>query len=204
MLIRLEELRHEGHNLQQMLDERSTADILLCMSVSSQQSDHSSFDNAMDASTEALFQDDIVDKLRSNVYAEVARNLNSCGGQAPTSDGFISSSLSFDDSASEDTNETEKDKFIRCVHKVWNSTPNNRTLIILLFRKQRNRMHAKLSRDRRKLFAAKISETISRLETQNSIMRRRLHYGSLDHYSYSDGSSLHFLLRTESCKGVKC
>ena len=41
-------------------------------------------------------------------------------------------------------------------------------------RKQRNRMHAKLSRDRRKLFATKISELVSRLETQNDNLRKRL------------------------------
>jgi DNA-binding protein H-NS len=41
-------------------------------------------------------------------------------------------------------------------------------------RKERNRMHAKLTRDRKKLFTAKISETISELEAHNKLMRDKL------------------------------
>ena len=47
-------------------------------------------------------------------------------------------------------------------------------LLLHVHRKQRNRMHAKLSRDRRKLFATKISEMVSRLEVQNENLRKRL------------------------------
>jgi hypothetical protein len=93
-----------------------------------------------------IFRDDVIDKLKHNVYAEVASyTLGSTDISSPMS--------MHNGDSSTDTNENEKDK---------------------LLRKQRNRMHAKLSRDRRKLFATKISEMISRLETRNQILQRRL------------------------------
>ena len=41
-------------------------------------------------------------------------------------------------------------------------------------RRERNRMHAKLTRDRKKLFTSRVNEMISLLETQNSSIRERL------------------------------
>ena len=41
-------------------------------------------------------------------------------------------------------------------------------------RKERNRMHAKLTRSRKKLFTNKIVQMISSLEQQNKIMRSRI------------------------------
>lgn len=41
-------------------------------------------------------------------------------------------------------------------------------------RKERNRMHAKLTRDRKKLFTSRLQQMINSLERQNSIMRNRL------------------------------
>ena len=41
-------------------------------------------------------------------------------------------------------------------------------------RKERNRMHAKMTRDRKKLFVASIEEAISRLASDNEKMRQVL------------------------------
>ena len=41
-------------------------------------------------------------------------------------------------------------------------------------RRERNRMHAKLTRDRKKLFTSRVQQMIKSLERQNSFMRKRL------------------------------
>ena len=41
-------------------------------------------------------------------------------------------------------------------------------------RKERNRMHAKLTRDRKKLFTSRVQQMINSLERQNTFMRNRL------------------------------
>ena len=43
-----------------------------------------------------------------------------------------------------------------------------------MFRKERNRMHAKLTRDRKKLFTSRMQQLINSLERQNAAMRARL------------------------------
>ena len=43
-----------------------------------------------------------------------------------------------------------------------------------MFRKERNRMHAKLTRDRKKKFTNKIQQMIDSLERQNEFMRNRI------------------------------
>lgn len=43
-----------------------------------------------------------------------------------------------------------------------------------IMRKERNRIHAKLTRDRKKLFTARMQQLISTLEKQNHLMRYRL------------------------------
>lgn len=42
------------------------------------------------------------------------------------------------------------------------------------FRKERNRMHAKQTRDRKKLFMSKVQQTIAALERQNTYMKNRI------------------------------
>jgi len=45
---------------------------------------------------------------------------------------------------------------------------------IEMYRKERNRIHAKLTRDRKKLFTSRMQQMINSLERQNSSMRNRL------------------------------
>lgn len=47
-------------------------------------------------------------------------------------------------------------------------------IIICVHRKERNRMHAKLTRDRKKLFTTQLQQAISSLERKNAILRNRL------------------------------
>jgi hypothetical protein len=42
------------------------------------------------------------------------------------------------------------------------------------YRRERNRMHARLTRDRKKLFTSRLMQSIQHLERQNLIMRNRL------------------------------
>ena len=51
---------------------------------------------------------------------------------------------------------------------------SNENKNILDIRKERNRMHAKLTRNRKKLFTKKILQTINNLEQANAIMRTRI------------------------------
>ena len=44
----------------------------------------------------------------------------------------------------------------------------------MFFRRERNRMHAKLTRDRKKLFTSRMQQMIQSLERQNYFMRSRL------------------------------
>ena len=141
-----------------MLLERNTANILLKLAVS----------GAMEAEVEIgdepeLLQEDLVDKLRHTVYAEVATSIKS-------NESSVASSPHSNDDSSSEANDNDRDKMIRSV----SYDVAGCTLLTMFNRKQRNRMHAKLSRDRRKLFATKISELVSRLETQNENLRKRL------------------------------
>lgn len=43
-----------------------------------------------------------------------------------------------------------------------------------IYRKERNRMHAKLTRDRKKLFTSRMQQLISSLERENLAMKKRL------------------------------
>ena len=43
-----------------------------------------------------------------------------------------------------------------------------------MYRKERNRMHAKLTRDRKKLFTSRMQQLISSLERENLAMKKRL------------------------------
>lgn len=43
-----------------------------------------------------------------------------------------------------------------------------------MYRKERNRMHAKLTRDRKKLFTSRMQQLISSLERENMVMKKRL------------------------------
>ena len=49
-------------------------------------------------------------------------------------------------------------------------------------RREKNRMHAKLTRDKKKLFTSRIQQMIKYLEGQNSFMRSRLH-GAMRRFS---------------------
>lgn len=160
MVSRLDELRCEGHRLQQMLDERNTASILLKLGASGP----IEFDYEYQFPTEQeLFKEDLVETLRNSVYSEVT---NFPGDLPP--ERTSSPQLSQDDSS-----------FDSFEYKFGFDHEND-------LRKQRNRMHAKLSRDRRKLFAEKLSDAVQRLETQNSILSKRLD-------SYDDRRSRDFL-----------
>ena len=47
----------------------------------------------------------------------------------------------------------------------WKNTGDEQNMV--LFRKERNRMHAKMTRDRKKIFASKLQQMISVLENEN-------------------------------------
>ena len=55
-------------------------------------------------------------------------------------------------------------------------------------RRERNRIHAKLTRDRKKLFTSRVQQMIKNLERQNSLMRKRLEsMGKATGTSFLDG-----------------
>jgi hypothetical protein len=154
-----------------MLDERNTANILLKLAVAHTTGSVEEIYDPIEIfndDTIEIFNDDLLDKVRNDVYAEVATNTK---GSPHSSVSSSPRSDETNDSSSE-TND-DKDKllryvlhyFLKIIHKL---------ISYFLHSKQRNRMHAKLSRDRRKLFAMKVSEMITRLETQNEILFRRL------------------------------
>ena len=86
-----------------MLLERSTANILLKLAVS----------GAMEAEMEIgdeteLLQEDLVDKLRHTVYAEVATSIKS-------NESNVASSPHSNDDSSSEANDNDRDKLIRSV-----------------------------------------------------------------------------------------
>lgn len=176
MVVRLEELRSEGTRLQQALDERNTANILLHLGASGGMDSECTI--AVEDGSD-LVSDDLVDQLRNTVYAEVAEQTKPSESVKMCESPTTSSPQTIADDSSSDTYDNDKDKQIR---------------------KQRNRMHAKLSRDRRKLFASKISEMICRLETRNAILYRRLQNASPT--TTSESLHSHFLLVQESQEHV--
>lgn len=46
--------------------------------------------------------------------------------------------------------------------------------LFCVYRRERNRMHAKLTRDRKKLFTSRMQQTIQTLERHNQLLRNRL------------------------------
>lgn len=86
-----------------MLLERSTANILLKLAVSG------AVEAEMEMGDETeLLQEDLVDKLRHTVYAEVATSIKS-------NDSNVASSPHSNDDSSSEANDNDRDKLIRSV-----------------------------------------------------------------------------------------
>ena len=56
----------------------------------------------------------------------------------------------------------------------WWGLSNNTVCFLYKIRRERNRMHAKMTRDRKKCFIATIEKTIADLENENNSMRSLL------------------------------
>lgn len=142
--------------MQQLLDENNTANILLCLSVAN----NSTEDESPSFEFEA-FKGDLVDQLKHSVRVEAAdKRKIFTPADAIEEPKKVRRNSDLTESSDSDPCQDEKQ------------------------RKERNRMHAKLTRDRKKLFTTKISQMISKLEKQNKLMYQKL-VTSQSHHSVS-------------------
>jgi len=74
----------------------------------------------------------------------------------------------------DDEDDDEKDKSWESIDQSRSGSKESSTDDGEVLRKERNRMHAKLTRDRKKLFTSKMQQMISDLEKKNAIIRNKV------------------------------
>jgi Basic region leucine zipper len=181
------------------LDESNTANILLCLSMKSSLAIQAEADD--DFPFDPL-KGNIIDQLRSKVRAEAAMQISLVSGETirDSQDQVASSSSSSSGAATrndveyssapidgdgnsglEDLSDgSEFDELESMVAmssgKDWRDDKQleHSAQELESMRKERNRMHAKLTRDRKKLFTSRLQQTIKSLERQNLFMRKKL------------------------------
>lgn len=209
---RLLELQREYARLEQLLEESNTANILLCLSLSTSPTvsnieSKSKFEDREEVSKQTVLNSvtsskngNIIDQLRNKVRVEAAQKLRdryeNLSGSSTSSNEDSSNKYtlpkvkgdSVDSENGSNTDNIEEDQ-LNCSEesKKSFSWKNGDEISILegLYKKdstldfeyqkrERNRMHARLTRDRKKLFTSRLMQAIQHLERQNMIMRNRL------------------------------
>lgn len=175
---RLIELQLEASRLQQILDENNTANILLCLSNKNDSCNNpfrfSSSEDAFDMNS-AVLTGNIIAQLRNKVRSEAAEHFKS---RSSSSDYFTSdfcAEETFDNDAMEAACDGEsRDSEVGASDTNDPDAKKSPSQLIDNIRKERNRMHAKFTRDRKKLFTSELQQLISSLERQNLMMMNRL------------------------------
>jgi hypothetical protein len=192
----------QSTRLHQALEESKTANILLCLGVKADAAASASDGVKEEGPGGARLnvepmplpsaKGNIIDQLRTSVRAEAALHKQLAKkGQSSNASSSSSSSSSKEPVIGKGEIEDDEDddesisgsNFSRDNSINW----KNGTVITLdgierrlsneemeEMRRERNRVHAKLTRDRKKLFTSRIQQMISTLERQNQILRCRL------------------------------
>mmetsp|Transcript_12173 Transcript_12173/g.11008 ORF Transcript_12173/g.11008 Transcript_12173/m.11008 type:complete len:336 (-) Transcript_12173:223-1230(-) len=201
---RLLELQNEATRLQQAYEESNTANILLHLGANPNENNITTLgslplDDGHIIDPSILSKGNIIDQLRSNVRAEAAQFKRNYSSQSSTHSSNMISSLnsldnnhfnkseSFDqysDALSEGSVENDHlslddpvaNKRWRNGNELTESNMDKKASIeeMDIIRKERNRMHAKLTRDRKKLFTSRLQQLVNSLERQNTIMKMKL------------------------------
>mmetsp|Transcript_34201 Transcript_34201/g.45214 ORF Transcript_34201/g.45214 Transcript_34201/m.45214 type:complete len:423 (-) Transcript_34201:173-1441(-) len=183
---KVEELEEDQRRLKQALNDRKTANILLAMSASPDGCNTQLID------IEVLNDDDLSLNATTSTTTYGDSNSIEFGSEHRSEDeGDFSDSSRYSDELHRGTSETVDSSTIRCEKgergsstggelqsesdlalKLLNKdkdfcTPQELELI----RRERNRMHAKKTRDRKKLYLEETENTISRLEEENRKLR---------------------------------
>lgn len=188
---KLSELQAEAAQLSVKMEESNTANILLCLGSSSQQGTVNDPTSTSSSGTSTITQmtappeiwkGNLVEYIRNMVRSEA--NINKIIDQVgPTDTSSKTSSDSGDtktdkekvDSNSDFGSDNEEGEFDP--EQEVEKAPDHlgiKDVDTDGLRRERNRMHAKLTRDRKKLFTSRVQQMIKNLERQNSIMRKRL------------------------------
>lgn len=190
---KLSELQFEAARLSVKMEESNTANILLCLGSSPQQAtnqDHTSISSsgtntiAPITTPPEIWKGNLVEYIRNMVRSEANLHKNptqilvpdpsskssSDNGDAKTDKEKTDSNSDFgsdnEDGEFEPEQDVEKDP--------GDYGSGNKNVDTDGLRRERNRMHAKLTRDRKKLFTSRVQQMIKSLERQNYFMKKRL------------------------------
>ena len=130
------------------MEESHTANILLCMS---NRSKPDGIEGSLPEDKEYL-KGNLVDYIRDLVKSEASQKGSNFGNKEKLSEHDDGSDSEYDDNDAKQSNSIHVDDL----------------------RKERNRMHAKLTRDRKKMFTSRVQQMIHSLERQNSFMKNRI------------------------------
>lgn len=184
MKLKLLELQNEAAKLEELLAESNTANILLCMNAKTKPGEISDLDNQYNASSSSSSSSsttsssfgspnggdaftkkmssgkDLINELRVSVRAEAATKRVE-RSVADTEEYLLNSSFNddFDDNAH---------------HLSFMNTGSSNSNNPEIMRKERNRMHAKMTRDRKKMLLTKMQDMIANLESNNELLNNRL------------------------------
>lgn len=192
---KLSELQKEAAQLSMKMEESNTANILLCLGGSVQQEPEgdklnlkltSSSAAAPIAAPPEIWKGNLVEYIRNVVRTEAVQGRNLEQATAPDTSSKTSSD---NGDAKTDKERTDSNSDIGsdngfedaefAPEQVLDKLPcelgsSGKNVDMDGLRKERNRMHAKLTRDRKKLFTSHVQQMIKSLERQNSFMRNRL------------------------------
>jgi len=202
MKMRLLDLQREAARLEQLLEESNTANILLCLSVRPESAEEGINIAGLPAElvTSESVEDlqakiskgNIIDHLRQRVRAEAAqqreKQLDHVSSSTESNDmdadqqaigmyhpSFQSYTATYKAGQEIDFHAMEQD----ANHPADNFGGVDINLKTGMttedIKRERNRMHAKLTRDRKKLFTSRMQQTIQALERHNQMIRSRLH-----------------------------
>lgn len=189
---KLSELQFEAARLSVKMEESNTANILLCLGSSSQHApnhDHTltpssgTNSSAPIAAPPEIWKGNLVEYIRNTVRSEA--NLSKNSSQIGVSSPGVSSSDNGDgktDKEKTDSNSDfgsdNEDGGFELEQEVEKDPDHygsgNKNVDTDGLRRERNRMHAKLTRDRKKLFTSRVQQMIKSLERQNYFMKKRL------------------------------
>lgn len=192
---KLSELQKEAAQLSMKMEESNTANILLCLGGSVQQEPENDKLNLKLTSSSAaapiaappeIWKGNLVEYIRNVVRTEAVQGRNLEQATAPDTSSKTSSD---NGDAKTDKERTDSNSDIGSDNGFEDAEfapeqgldklpcelgSGGKNVDMDGLRKERNRMHAKLTRDRKKLFTSHVQQMIKSLERQNSFMRNRL------------------------------
>lgn len=198
--VKLSELQNEATKLSMKMEESNTANILLNMSSKSHPEPQMEPSSSSMTGVDEIWKGNLVEHIRNMVRTEANEGRNGCMSLSPglsPSIGTLSESWNNSKNSSDagdttsslksssDTTDKEKigdSDFDSDMESEKSPKPDmprdgdsiHSPLDVDGMRKERNRMHAKLTRDRKKLFTSRVQQMIKSLERQNAFMKNRL------------------------------